>query len=138
MSLRTNSIDKSRYFLIYLSLASIVPIVFVSIRSSVDLYHEGAIFPSSVGVSHGNAIFREVNNQYGFLVALVNSPFIKLFGNYVIISRLVGYLVYILVVICYFLIVKELQTNSLQLLVVLFWSPLILLGVYWPKTICWG
>ena len=107
MSLRTNSIDKSRYFLIYLSLASIVPIVFVSIRSSVDLYHEGAIFPSSVGVSHGNAIFREVNNQYGFLVALVNSPFIKLFGNYVIISRLVGYLVYILVVICYFLIVKR-------------------------------
>ena len=107
MSLSTNSIDKSRYFLIYLSLASIVPIVFVSIKSSVDLYHEGAIFPSSVGVSHGKAIFREVNNQYGFLVALVNSPFIKLFGNYVIIGRLVGYLVYILVVICYFLIVKR-------------------------------
>jgi hypothetical protein len=111
MNLSGKSIKKLNYFLIFFCLALLLPAIFVSIRSSVDPYHEGALFPSAIGVAHGKAIFREVNNQYGFVIALIHSPFIALFGNHLIIYRLVGYLVYLLAVLFFFLIIKKIANN---------------------------
>ncbi len=63
---------------------------------NVDPYHEGAIFPTAVGMAQGLNVFEEVNQQYGFLLPLVISPFLKVFGSYLFISRLVSFLLLVL------------------------------------------
>ena len=89
-------------FLVFIS------IVWVAVRVGVDPYHEGALFPSAVGVAQGLNIFSEVNNQYGFVYALVQSPLLLIIGNYLIITRIVGAIVVIAsAFICYLLVRKN-------------------------------
>lgn len=85
--------------LIYASLG-IMMNFFVALVN-VDIYHEGDKFPSLVVMSSGGMIFRDVNNIYGFLQTLIQLPLIELFGAHLIISRLVGFVVKLLVVIAF-------------------------------------
>ena len=66
---------------------------FVASLWNVDAYHEGALFPSAVGISDGLSIFREVNNQYGFIGPLLNSPWLAIFGPHLVVSRIFSFLV---------------------------------------------
>lgn len=63
---------------------------------NVDPYHEGAIFPTASGLAQGLNVFDEVSQQYGFLLPLVISPFLKAFGTYLFVSRLVSFVLLIL------------------------------------------
>lgn len=111
MNLPSTPNKKMNYVWLAVCFVLTLPAIFVSLKSSVDLYHEGAIFPSIVGVSNGRAIFTEVNNQYGFVIALISYPAMTLFGNYLLVSRLVGLSVYLLVLLLFFVITKKIANS---------------------------
>jgi hypothetical protein len=66
------------------------PAVFLGITGSIDPYHDGAIFPPSIAVAEGLAIYSEVNHQYGFIPVYINAVLPSIFGNYFIFYRISG------------------------------------------------
>ena len=98
------------------TLALVIP---VAIRVGVDPYHEGALFPSAVGVAEGLHIFSEVNNQYGFMYAVIQAPFLFFFGNYLLVSRIVGVIVLFISVIILYLLIRRIWSQQVSLLVAL-------------------
>ena len=84
-------------------------------RWNVDSYDEGALFPTNVGFAEGKHIFSEVSQQYGFITALINGPFIKIFGNYLIVSRIVGTFVIILTALASFSLFKKFSSVKVSL-----------------------
>lgn len=74
---------------------------------NVDIYHEGDKFPSVIVMSDGGMIFRDVNNIYGFLVTLVQFPFVSVFGEYLLVSRLVGFVFKLAIVLVFLLLLKK-------------------------------
>ena len=63
---------------------------------NVDPYHEGALFPTAAGLAQGYNVFDQVSQQYGFLLPLLISFFLKIFGSYLFVSRLVSYVLLVL------------------------------------------
>ena len=90
---------------------------FILISSSwnVDPLHDGATFPSAVAVAQGRTIFVDVQNQYGFLQALIEGIAIHIFGPYLIVSRLTGALVVLITSVLIFLCCKKLANSKLAL-----------------------
>lgn len=118
--------------------------VLVSARWNVDPYHEGSLVPSSVGVAQGKVIFRDVNNQYGSLVAIFNAPFHFLFGNSLIISRLVSAITFLMISYLTFLVLRLYIPRNVAHAIALSWlimSPTwawfsghgSMIGVAWPN-----
>ena len=68
---------------------------------NVDIYHEGDKFPSVIVMSDGGMIFRDVNNIYGFFQTLIQLPFLELFGAHLLVSRVVGFVIKLLVVVLF-------------------------------------
>jgi len=107
------------WYLLTFAFLVLVSIIRIAIRVGVDPYHEGALFPSAVGVAQGLNIFSEVNNQYGFLYALIHSPLLFIFGNYLIITRIVGVVVVFTSAFFCYLIVKRYWETKVSLFVAL-------------------
>jgi 4-amino-4-deoxy-L-arabinose transferase-like glycosyltransferase len=99
---------------VLLILTMIIP---TALRVGVDPYHEGAIFPSAVGMAQGLHIFSEVNNQYGFIYALIQAPLLYLFGNYLLVARIVGGVVFFLTVIFAYLLIRQVWGRQTSFLV---------------------
>ena len=93
--------------LIFLGVLASLWISLIAIRVGVDPYHEGALFPSAVGFAQGLTVFKDVNNQYGFMYAIIQTPFIYFFGNFLLIERIVGVLIFILNAFISFRIVRS-------------------------------
>jgi hypothetical protein len=106
--------------------------VLVSSRWNVDPYHEGALFPSSVGMAQGKVIFRDVNNQYGSLVAIFNAPFHFLFGNYLFVSRLVSAATFLLTAYLTFVLLRVYLTRTQAHAISLFWLVLSPTWAWFP------
>jgi hypothetical protein len=106
--------------------------VFVSSRWNLDPYHEGALFPSSVGMAQGKVIFRDVNNQYGSLVAIFNAPFHFLFGNYLFVSRLVSAATFLLTAYLTYVLLRVYLTRTLAHAISLFWLVLSPTWAWFP------
>lgn len=94
-------------------------ILFSAIRVGVDPYHEGALYPSAVGIAQGLNIFSEVNNQYGFMYGIIQAPFVYFFGSHLIIQRIVGVLVFILNALLFYRIVRPKLNLKISFLSVL-------------------
>lgn len=92
------------------------PAIFLGVTGVVDPYHDGAIFPASIGVSDGLAIYSEVNHQYGFLPVYVNAILPFLFGNYFIFYRIVGLLVTLGNVFLVYKILKEYHQSQIPII----------------------
>ena len=82
---------------------------------NVDIYHEGDKFPSLVVMSNGGMIFRDVNNIYGFFQTLLQLPFIELFGAQLIVSRLVGFIVKLLIVVFFVFLLTLITSKRLAI-----------------------
>jgi len=95
-NLKSFVLTKWPLILIVLGFFVTLSISITAIRVGVDPYHEGALFPSAVGLSEGLTVFQDVNNQYGFMYAIIQAPFIQIFGNYLLLQRIVGVFVFIL------------------------------------------
>lgn len=117
---------------------------FIASSWNVDPYHEGALFPTAVGLAEGLSPFREISQQYGFLGPLIVSLPLRIFGNYLIIERLFGFLLILLIALLTYMNMKMLTTKSISGLVALVWlsiSPIwswsfesvALSGGYWPN-----
>lgn len=95
-------------------------IILTAIRVGVDPYHEGALYPSAVGLAEGRTIFQDVNNQYGFMYAMIQAPFIQIFGNYLLLGRIVGVFIFILNCLLAFKIMRAKLSFQASLFTILF------------------
>ncbi len=98
MGLNLKKIVHTKWQLILITVGFFISLLILvkAIRVGVDPYHEGALFPSAVGLAEGLTVFQDVNNQYGFMYAIIQAPFIKIFGNYLLLQRVVGVFVFII------------------------------------------
>jgi hypothetical protein len=119
-------------FMLKVFTAFVVLQVLISSRWNLDPYHEGALFPSSVGLAQGKVIFRDVNNQYGSLVALFNAPFHFLFGNHLYISRLVSATTFLLTAYLTFVLLRTYLTRTQAHSIALFWLVLSPTWAWFP------
>ena len=102
-------------------------IVLVSMRFysslwNVDTYHEGDKYPSIIVMAQGGMIFKDVNHIYGFLMTFINFPFVKIFGNYLLVTRITGFITQILLIWISYLLFRmfvNLQTSRLIALLLL-------------------
>ena len=56
----------------------------IAVFWNVDPYHEGALYPTAIGMAGGKALFSEVSQQYEFINPLINSWFLRIFRNYLL------------------------------------------------------
>ncbi|CAN2170523.1 hypothetical protein MCEMRE195_00045 [Candidatus Nanopelagicaceae bacterium] len=97
MKFMPKTLTRNKEFFSYGILLSAVLIAnLIASLWNVDPYHEGAIFPTATGLAQGLNVFDGVSQQYGFLLPLVISPFLKVFGTYLFVSRLVSFVLLIL------------------------------------------
>lgn len=117
---------------------------FIASTWSVDPYHEGALFPTAVGIAEGRSVFAEVSQQYGFLGPLFVSLPLEIFGNYLVVQRIFGALLMILIAWLMYLNLRSLVTPLTAKYFVILWlgiSPIwswpfstsALSGGYWPN-----
>ena len=118
--------------------------VLISARWNVDPYHEGSLVPSSVGMAQGKIIFRDVNNQYGSLVAIFNAPFHFIFGNALIVSRIVSAFTFLMIAYLMFIVLRRYVSRNTAHAVALSWLIMnptwawfsdhgSMIGVAWPN-----
>ena len=117
---------------------------FIASTWNVDPYHEGALFPTAVGIAEGRSVFAEVSQQYGFLGPLFVSLPLEIFGNYLVVQRIFGALLMILIAWLMYLNLRSLVTPLTAKYFVILWlgiSPIwswpfstsALSGGYWPN-----
>jgi hypothetical protein len=117
---------------------------FIASTWNVDPYHEGALFPTAVGIAEGRSVFAEVSQQYGFLGPLLVSLPLEIFGNYLVVQRIFGALLMILIAWLMYLNLRSLVTPLTAKYFVILWlgiSPIwswpfstsALSGGYWPN-----
>jgi hypothetical protein len=83
----------------YLVTLFLIAIRFIAVFWNVDTYHEGDKYPSIIEMAQGGVIFRDVNHIYGFLMTIINFPLVRFFGNYLIITRISGFIIQMLLVL---------------------------------------
>jgi len=108
--------------LISMGLLATLWTITTAIRFGVDPYHVGALFPSAVGFAQGLTIFSDVNNQYGLMYAIIQAPFIYLFGNYVLVEKFVGFLIFIVNTYLFYRIIRLKLSQNMALFSVLLLS----------------
>lgn len=117
---------------------------FLASTWNVDPYHEGALFPTAVGLAEGLSPFREISQQYGFLGPLIVSLPLRVFGNYLIVERIFGFFLILLIAFLTYLNLRVLTSKLISKYVALLWltiSPIwswpfessALSGGYWPN-----
>lgn len=120
-SLRLIKVGNWRDFLLSMFFTlSLLMSLFVNFVN-VDIYHEGDKFPSVIVMSDGGMIFRDVNNIYGFLVTVLQFPFVSIFGDYLVVSRLVGYLLKVSIVFVFILLLKKIVGLRISVFVTSAW-----------------
>jgi hypothetical protein len=138
--IRLNSVN----FYVALLLGLVVVQNLVASLWNVDPYHEGAIFATAVGMSDGLSVFREINQQYGFLGPLLVSFLLRIFGNYLIVERLFGFALIMTIAFLFFLNLRKITSKITSQLLAITWlaiSPIwswpfgysALSGGYWPN-----
>lgn len=117
---------------------------FIASTWNVDPFHDGALFPTAVGIAEGRSVFAEVSQQYGLLGPLLVSLPLEIFGNYLVVQRFFGALLMILIAWLMYLNLRSLVTPLTAKYFVILWlgiSPIwswpfstsALSGGYWPN-----
>jgi len=138
--IRLNSLD----FYVPFLLGLVVIQNLVASLWNVDPYHEGAIFATAVGMADGLSVFREINQQYGFLGPLLVSCLLRIFGNYLIVERLFGFTLIMTIAFLFYLNLRRITSKITSQLLAITWlaiSPIwswplsypALSGGYWPN-----
>ena len=107
-----NYLKNFNYF--YIVILFLIIIRFIAVFWNVDTYHEGDKYPSIIEMAQGGVIFRDVNHIYGFLMTIVNFPLVKVFGNYLIVTRLSGFIIQMLLVIVSYRLFKNFVSLSVS------------------------
>jgi len=142
-SLGRLNLKSQQFYIILLFLLAIAENI-IAATWNVDPYHEGALFPTAVGLADGLAPFRGVSQQYGFLGPLLVSLLLRVFGNYLIVERLFGATLIISIAIVLYFNLRALATRTVAIWITLLWfsiSPIwgwpvgykALSGGYWPN-----
>lgn len=140
--MRSNKADLLVHFLIFLAGLQ----QFIASTWNVDSFHEGALFPTAVGIAEGRSVFAEVSQQYGFLGPLLVSLPLEIFGNYLVVQRIFGALLMVLIAWLLYLNMRSLVPPLTAKYFVIIWlgiSPIwswpfstsALTGGYWPNHI---
>jgi hypothetical protein len=135
---------KSPNFYFFPLFALVISENLIAATWNVDPYHEGALFPTAVGIADGLAPFRGVSQQYGFLGPLLVSLLLRVFGNYLIVERLFGFTLVLAIATVFYFNLRTWATKLNSKFITLLWlsiSPIwswpfgnnALSGGYWPN-----
>ena len=105
-------LENFNYF--YVAIIFLISIRFIAVFWNVDTYHEGDKYPSIIEMAQGGMIFRDVNHIYGFLMTIINFPLVKFFGNYLIVTRLSGFIIQMLLVLVSYKLFKSFASLSVS------------------------
>jgi hypothetical protein len=95
-------------------------------------------------MADGLSVFREINQQYGFLGPLLVSCLLRVFGNYLIVERLFGFTLIMTIAFLFYLNLRRIASKITSQLLTVTWvaiSPIwswpfgysALSGGYWPN-----
>lgn len=82
----------------------------------VDAHHDGIMFKPALDVAHGKQLFRETFTQYGALTTLLQAASIKIFGEYLIVIRLLTAFFYGLIAAVLYFVWRSFLAEKLALL----------------------
>lgn len=105
------SINKIQIF-VYVNF---IAIVLYTSNWGVDPLHDGATFPTPVAIANGQAIFRDIQNQYGLLQGIIESFGIYLFGPYLFVQRITGSMVVIIISFLIYLCCAKITRSDIAL-----------------------
>lgn len=63
---------------------------------SVDPHHDGVVWKSALDFAHGMVVFRDSFNQYGFLTTVLQGAALRVFGDSLVVLKLLTVLFYLL------------------------------------------
>lgn len=112
-------------FIFTLSVASVFS------QIGVDPHHDGILFKPAVDVARGQALFRDTFTQYGALTTLLQALAIKVFGEYLIVIRLLTAFFYGMVSVLLWLIWSKIIPKWLTTISCVIW---IFLAPYYQMT----
>ncbi|MDD5155307.1 MAG: hypothetical protein PHF11_02340 [Candidatus Omnitrophica bacterium] len=95
--------------------------------TQVDPHHDGIMLKPAVDVANGKMLFRDTFYQYGALTALVHASAIKLFGERLVVIRILTALFYGLISVLLWLIYSRILPKWLNTLSCVIW---LLLGYF--------
>ena len=73
----------------------------------IDLHHDGIMFKAAVDVANGCKVFKEVFSQYGILPPLFQGLALKIFGNELIVLKLLTAFFYGLSLVAFDLVMRR-------------------------------
>jgi len=112
-----------------------------SINSNVDPHHDGYVFAQGVAISQGYAPGSEIFTQYGLIQMYLIGVVIKIFGSYLIVLKLLAYVIHLIIIKQIFKIFKNFEIrygyliSLLYIITAHFLSPSQGINLYWVSTI---
>lgn len=99
-------------------------------RLDVDPYHDGAIFKPALDVARGQVLFRETFTQYGALYVWLEAAALAVFGEHVVVIRLLAAVFYGFVAVGLWLAWSRIVPRWMATVACLAW---IGVGGYWDR-----
>ena len=130
-----NNFNYSKIF--HLSLVFFLTLTIVGFFSitQVDTHHDGITLKPAVDVANGKMLFRDTFSQYGALTTLIHVLAIKLFGEYLIVIRLLTALFYGLIQILLWLIYSRVLPKWLNTFSCVIWLSLGYFFIDYPAML---
>ena len=112
-----------------------------ALNSDVDPHHDGYVFAQGVAISQGYSPGSEIFTQYGLVQMYLLGLVIKIFGSYIILVKLLAYILHLIIIKQIFKIFKNFEITYGYLISLLyivtahFLSPSQGINLQWVSTI---
>jgi hypothetical protein len=112
-----------------------------ALNSDVDPHHDGYVFAQGVAISQGYSPGSEIFTQYGLVQMYLLGLVIKIFGSYIILVKLLAYIIHLIIIKQIFKIFKNFEITYGYLISLLyvvtahFLSPSQGINLQWVSTI---
>lgn len=97
----------------------------------VDPHHDGILIKPALDVSRGLSLFKETFTQYGALTTYIQALSLNLFGEYLIVIKLLTALTYSLISLLLYLIYKRFLPKIILLITLVIW---VFMAPYYTMT----
>ena len=101
------------YFLFLMVVIATIPTLGIS--RNVDPLHDAFFFAQAHAINEGLAINKDIFTAYGPLIPLLLSLTLKIFGDYIIVTRVLGYFTSLISTIIFYKILKRKLDRNLSL-----------------------
>jgi len=119
-----------------LTLSMSLLIHFLLINRNIDPLHDGIFYSYAVAISDGYVMHKDIPSQYGPMVPWIISIFISVFGEVVLVNRVLGFLVLCAISILFHLILIRYISKKFSSYLVALWL-LVATGISEVTSVRW-